>query len=123
MSLEDEIMQSLYDFADMEYDTLKETLDQVGKETVKQLKATSPRGRSGRYAKGWRVKKVKQEGRRYEVIVHNKTDYQLTHLLENGHVKVLWGKRTGGFVKAEPHIKKAEEVAISNIERELKIRL
>lgn len=122
MSLGDEIMQSLYDFADTEYETLSTVLDNVAKETVNQLKATSPR-KSGHYAKGWKVKKVKQEGRRYEVIVHNKTDYQLTHLLENGHVKVVWGKRTGGFVKAEPHIKKAEEAAIDKLERELKIRL
>lgn len=122
MGLADEVMDALNEFAEIEFDTLSETLKTAGKDAVKELKANSPK-KSGDYAKGWRVKNVEKKGREIEVTVYNKTDYQLTHLLENGHIKVLWGKRTHETVKPIPHIHKAEENAIDQIERELKIKL
>lgn len=91
--------------------TVDEVAQLVGKETAKQLKGTSPvnpRGRhSGRYAKGWTVKKT----RKGEVYVYNKTDYQLTHLLEKGHRIVAYGKDTGKRTRPNPHISIAEEYA------------
>lgn len=122
MNLTDEIMSALEEFRDIEFDVLKETLNEVGKEAVAELKGTSPR-RRGKYAKGWRVKSSTQNNDRIEVIVHNATSYQLTHLLEHGHIKVLWGKRTHERVPAYPHIKKAEENAIEKLETELKVKL
>ena len=53
---------------------------------AKELRETSPVGRRGRYAKGWTSTK---RGTAY--IIRNKTDYQLTHLLEKGHA--LWQGR------------------------------
>ena len=78
--------------------------DTVAKKTVKNLKETSPKRKSGGgdYAKGWRITTIK--GKK---IIHNKTRYQLTHLLENGHAKI-----NGGRVQGKPHIKPAEEKAI-----------
>ena len=84
-----------------------EASDKVAKEAVKKLKATSPVGhgkKKGAYRKGWSVKKEKT-GKR---TVYNK-QYMLTHLLEYGHVKVLFGKATGGFVAGKPHIKQVEK--------------
>lgn len=72
---------------------------------VKDLKASSPK-KSGSYRKGWRIKKA-AAGRGVKYIVHNKTDYQLTHLLEHGHAK-----RGGGRVESKIHIAPAEEKAI-----------
>ncbi|MEE0896820.1 MAG: hypothetical protein U0L88_04245, partial [Acutalibacteraceae bacterium] len=62
-----------------ETDSLK-----VAKETVQKLKNTSPKGspHKRKYAEGWKVSK-KDRG---DLVVHNATNYQLTHLLENGHV-------------------------------------
>lgn len=81
-------------------DKVDRAADQVGKETVTMLKQTSPK-KTGRYAKGWRVKKNGRQ--RY---VYNANKPQLTHLLEHGHTK-----RGGGRVRAYAHIKPAEEAA------------
>lgn len=80
----------------------------VAKAAVQHLKATSPvrKTKGGTYAKGWRLKKI---GTRF--VVHNATSYQLTHLLEKGHVK-----RGGvGRVTAIPHIAPVEERAVSDL--------
>ena len=56
------------------------------------MSANSPKD-TGDYKKGWRIK---QDKARKSIIVHNATDYQLTHLLEHGHVKRNGGEeRTG----------------------------
>ena len=66
------------------------------------IKRDSPKRRP-RYAKGWRIKKTPKK-----LIIHNKTDYQLTHLLENGHAK-----RNGDRFQGEPHIRPNEERAVA----------
>src|SRR5690625_4832211 len=58
--------------------------------------------RKGRYKRGWTSMK---RGTAY--IIRNKTDWQLTHLLEKGHAL-----RQGGRAKAYPHIKPVEEKVI-----------
>lgn len=97
-------------------------VQRVGRESVKKLRSTSPK-RSGSYAKGWRLKTLKMSGNVTDVVVHNATDYSLTHLLEHGHV-VINAKGTFGRAPAHPHIKPVEEWANNElpaeIERELK---
>ena len=89
----------------------KETY-RIAQEGVKILRETSPKNKHnnphrGQYARGWRVKK---ESRRGEVrcIIHNATDYQLTHLLEKPHLK-----RNGGYTSPIVHIKPVEERCVS----------
>ena len=95
----------------------KRNVDAVAKECVQRLRNTSPR-KTGSYAKGWGTKKQGE----MDVIVHNRTDYQLTHLLENGHV-VRNKKGTYGRAPAHKHIAPVEEWANNElpleIEREL----
>lgn len=84
----------------------------VAKEAVIDLKNTSP-NRTGSYRKGWRVKKDKGNGY-INCIVHNATDYQLTHLLEKPHLK-----RNGGLTTPKVHIAPVEEKSIKQYEREV----
>ena len=74
---------------------------EVANDLKNHLRQESPK-KTGDYRKGWRVKK---KGKKY--IVHNATDYQLTHLLEHGHAK-----RGGGRVEARVHIAPAEEIYV-----------
>lgn len=88
-------------------------IKKVSKESVSKLRNTSPK-KTGSYAKGWTVKK---EGE-MDVVVHNRTDYQLTHLLENGHV-VRNKKGTYGRTSGTKHIKPVEDWAVDALPEEI----
>lgn len=84
----------------------------VAKEAQAELRNTSPK-RTGKYRKGWRVKTEKGNGY-VECIVHNATDYQLTHLLEKPHLK-----RNGGMTTPKVHIAPVEQKAVKQYERDV----
>ena len=99
---------------------MKDTIKKAGKEAAKELRATSPkRPGGGSYAKGWTSKVTLDSSAKTEVVVHNKTEYRLAHLLENGHAMVTKGGRTVGFVQGQPHIKKVEEKATAELEAKI----
>ena len=77
--------------------------------------------RTGKYRKGWTVT-FRDFRFGMEAIVHN-ARYQLTHLLESGHRKYLWGIDTGEDVRAFPHIEKVNEEAHRMLEEEIRRRL
>ena len=91
----------------------KRNIDRVSKESVQKLKNTSP-VKMGSYAKGWGTKRMGE----MDVIVHNRTDYQLTHLLENGHV-IRNKKGTYGRTHGIKHIKPVEEWAVDDLPRRI----
>ena len=103
----------------------QEVFDEVGKEAVKKLKATSPvnpKGKhSGRYAKGWTYDKKAYRGSAVGV-VRNKTDPQLTHLLEYGHPLVRNGKVVGN-VEEKEHIRPVADWCYQEIENKLTKKL
>lgn len=93
---------------------IDEAAAKVSKEAVQTLKATSPkRPGGGRYAKGWSVKKVGNQ-----TVVHNRTDYQLTHLLENGHDVISHGRKVGHF-DGITHIAPVEKEVIDKMTEEV----
>lgn len=81
---------------------IQEAIDQVGKEAVKRLKTTSPR-KTGRYATGWKYKKMASKDGNFASTVYNSTGGWLTHLLENGHPIVKNGTVVGRAMP-RPHI-------------------
>lgn len=101
INIADEIARALSEFRNDIVEGIDEAKLKVAKETVKDLKLTSPK-KTGDYRKGWTTKKVGTAQ-----VIHNKTEYRLTHLLEKGHAK-----RGGGRVQAYPHIAPAEDRAI-----------
>lgn len=97
------ITQELKKYTDEVIEGINVEKKQIAKSAVQELKNKSPK-MTGSYKKGWRVKD--ENGKQ---IIYNKTDYQLTHLLEFGHAK-----RNGGRVDAIPHIRPVEEKVISD---------
>lgn len=98
------VMDYLENYREDIQEDVEECTDKVTKEARDELKKTSPQGHRKRYYKGWSVKLQKKHKLRYEKVIWNKTDYQLTHLLEFGHAT-----RNGGRTKAIPHIRPVEE--------------
>lgn len=94
-------------------DSARKNIDRVSKESVQKLRNTSP-SKTGSYAKGWTTKKQGD----MDVVVHNRTDYQLTHLLENGHV-IKNKKGTYGRTSGIKHIAPVEEWAIDELPRRI----
>lgn len=89
---------------------VEDTTNSVVKEAKQELVQTSPRSgaaRGTKYYKGWAIKTGGKTRKRryYSKVIWNKTNYQITHILENGH-----HKRDGtGWVEAQPHIGKIQE--------------
>lgn len=91
-------------------------MDVVAKEAVSKLKSTSPR-KSGEYARGWGIKRERGAGGINTVTVKNRV-YQLTHLLENGHI-VRNKKGTYGRAPGIKHIKPVEDWANTELPEEI----
>lgn len=107
----DELQKVVMDYLenykeDIDEDVI-ETVDKITKKARDELKQTSPRGkgtRSNPYYRGWAIKLSKRRSGVYHKVIWNKTNYQLTHLLEFGHVT-----RNGGRTKPIPHIRPIEQ--------------
>ena len=106
----------------------KEEIDAASKEGARYLKETSPvsatGSRRGRYARGWRSSIEEPAGTAGEAYIYNKTDWQLTHLLEDGHEKK---NRFGGPYpppyKGDGHISRAEGHVYDILDQRLGIRI
>lgn len=111
-----EVQKILTTFEHSVETSVDKAADVVATEAVKKLKASSPKGYRGKYKKGW--KKDKKSG---GTIVHN-TEYQLTHLLENGHDIVIKGE-VRGHAAPVTHIAPVEEYVqdefLKEIERQV----
>lgn len=96
-------------------DGVKKEVRQVAKECAQEIRQTSP-VLTGSYRKGWRDEVAFESREDIRVTVRNKTDYQLTHLLEHGHAKA-----GGGRVEGTPHIAPAEQNAEKKLLQKVKV--
>ena len=113
-NLTDAIMHELRQYHEDVDEIVSAAVDKTAKQTQFTLRKTSPK-LTGDYQKGWRVRLVTDKRGRYVKEIHNKTDYQLTHLLEKGHAKT-----GGGTVSAIIHIEPAERQASDQLEKLIK---
>ena len=107
---------------EVEQDT-DEAFHAVADEAVQRLKNTSPvrKTRGGKYARSWTSTTRPTRGNIDSVIIHNRR-YQLTHLLEKGHLIVQNGKVVG---RANPieHIAPVEQWANNEVVETIKRKL
>lgn len=109
------IMQELSKYAGATDEIVEHAGKVAAEHAVADLNILSP-NRTGDYAKDWAVKKGKYIRGFRSFVVHNKKHYQLTHLLEDGHIKVVYGHRVGGTVAPRVHIAPVDAAAIKEFE-------
>lgn len=121
-SIESQVAALLDNYTKDVKEATDKVFEQTAKESVQQLKQTSPQGRgrnAGAYAKSWTVKRERDKrSGLYTITVHNKDHYQLTHLLEKGHALPQ-----GGRAKAQPHIEPVERWAQDEVVRRIEEQL
>lgn len=120
--IEGAISKWLEEYNDEVVEVMEETVDSIAKDSVKKLKAESPKGTSGKYAKGWTYEKDKARLRVGATIYGKKGTYNLAHLLEFGHA-IVGGGRSKDRTKAIAHIEPVEQWAIEEFQKRLVNRL
>ena len=100
--------------------------DVIAKEGVQKLKNTSPRQKKHRrrYAEGWAIKRERTGNGIPVVTIYNKTNPQLTHLLENGHdvYNDSFGPKIGR-ANGKKHIGPVNDWATDELPKEIKREL
>ena len=96
-------------------ETMQAVIDDVSKQAVLELRANSIEHGWKNYAAGWTYENKPDKKGVRRCVLYNKKHGSLTHLLENGHVKVLWGKSTGERVPGIPHIKPVADMVAEEL--------
>lgn len=78
---EQAVIKALAEYGDDVLEVSEKSIKSNARQAVSALKGSSP----GRYARGWSHKAQKGGAFKLSETVYNRTDYQLTHLLEKPH--------------------------------------
>lgn len=105
----------LAEYGDEVFDVLGDAIKETSEKAMDELRSVnrfSPKGNpSGAYSRDWEYKQVQTSRISTEAVVYNENHYRLTHLLESGHSKWLWGRKTDGKVQGYEHIKPVNDMA------------
>lgn len=108
----DAIMEELQEYADAAALDVKAAMRKSANTVKKQISEKAPVGKTGRYAKSWRVKTTEENSQKLVQTVYSPKRYMLAHLLEKGHAK-----RSGGRTRAIPHIAPAEQAGVEQLDK------
>lgn len=113
-NLANEIMKAMSEYTEEVSKAIETEKEDTAKAIVKELKqSTSWADRTGKYRKGFTVKKVGSKGNQ-AYYVYNKNKPQVTHLLEKGHLL-----RNGTRTKARAHFRPVADKHIAQLERRI----
>lgn len=104
-----EISKYLDKYVEDIHDQVVEVTEDLSEQAVQDLKESSKslfktHNKSRPYWRGWEAKMKVKGKRKYHRVIWNRTNYQLTHLLEKGHTT-----RDGGHTTPKPHIQPVEQ--------------
>ena len=121
--LADVLAAELKKYAKATTDEVKEATSAAGKRCAKQIadniNAQGIGKPGGKYRKSWKVKVTLDKPTARTVTVYS-TQYQLAHLLENGHVIKNQTGQIYGKTRPRPHIAPAEQDAVDYLEKLIK---
>lgn len=117
------IADELKKYAKATTDEVKEAVTATGKYAVKEVQSNVTAAgigkTNGKYRKSWKAKVTLNKPNARTVTVYS-TQYQLAHLLENGHVIKNQTGKVYGKTRARPHVGPAEQAAIDYFEKLVK---
>lgn len=108
--LADATMKLLNSYAGAVTECIKPCIKDAAETVKSEIEKNAP-VKTGKYKKSFIVSTVSETPDSLVLAVHSKTRYQLTHLLEFGHLK-RGGK---GRVAAIPHIEPAEKKGVDDL--------
>lgn len=114
--LADAIMDAMLEYTEAVEEAIPHIVDSTADAMVKEIRAAAPK-RTGRYAKGWTVRRLGERTRSkegYAKLVCNPKRYSIAHLVEYGHAK-----RGGGRVAGKPHIRPACDKLLPEFEKKI----
>ena len=116
--LANSIAHEIEDYKQDVSDHLKQEIKIIAKECKNEIQQNSPI-LTGSYRKGWHDKVAYEGQNDVRVVVRNRTDYQLAHLLEYGHAGA--GGTAKGVAPPHPHIGPAAERAEEKLLKKVKV--
>ena len=109
-----EITRMLSEYTEEATDIAKQVVDNISKEVNAEI-LNHITFHDKTYSKGFKVKTSFENRRNKRNTRYVAKEYQLTHLLEYGHIT-----RNGGRTRAFPHVKYGNDYLEQNFEREMK---
>lgn len=115
IDLTNAVEEILATYGDDVFDVLGDAIKETSEKAMDELRSVntfSPRGNpTGAYSSDWDYKQVQVSRLKTEAVVYNQNHYRLTHLLESGHAKWLWGRQGQGRVQGYEHIRPVNDMA------------